>query len=369
MNATLQGTMGLLVAEAKGPLPFSESTFARKLCLASRRHGLNLVVFTPSGITESEGIKGYTYQKGSWSTGSFPDPDLIYDWCFCKGTQTAEKRQKLALLAERKKYRFLTRGLPGKWAVYEAMKQSEHLAPYLPETSRFQSVQQLSHRMSAWQDEAFMKPLFGTHGKKTLHFIRTAKGIQLTGRTAGNHLFTHHFDSLQSVHSFLASFCRGRPFLLQPYLHLSTRSGNPFDVRVLMQKGADGRWSRTGMAARVGEKEALTSNLHGGGRAFSASAFLNGELGQAAAKPVLNLIRGLSELIPPFLEERFGRLAELGIDFGVDDQAKVSILEVNSKPGRSALGLIGDVDGARKAVEQPVLYAIFLLKQGTTNSA
>lgn len=75
----------------------------------------------------------------------------------------------------------------------------------------------------------------------------------------------------------------------------------------------------------------------------------------------METIDQLSANIPIHLESHFGRLAELGIDFGVDQQGKVWILEVNSKPGRSSFFKIGDVISARKSIENPIGYARYLL--------
>ena len=45
---------------------------------------------------------------------------------------------------------------------------------------------------------------------------------------------------------------------------------------------------------------------------------------------IIQTIRDLSAQLPSLLEEGFGRLGELGIDFGVDTKGRVWILEVNS---------------------------------------
>ncbi|MCK9911909.1 YheC/YheD family protein, partial [Microbacteriaceae bacterium K1510] len=65
-----------------------------------------------------------------------------------------------------------------------------------------------------------------------------------------------------------------RRFIVQPYLALHTPEGAPYDVRVLVQKNGLGEWQTTGKAVRVGEKDGITSNLHGGGKAVPLSSFL-----------------------------------------------------------------------------------------------
>ncbi|GJM71157.1 hypothetical protein HMSSN036_33730 [Paenibacillus macerans] len=84
-------------------------------------------------------------------------------------------------------------------------------------------------------------------------------------------------------------------------------------------------------------------------------------MGKTGGKSVVQTIRHLSLRVPEYLESRFGRLAELGLDFGVDREGRVWILEVNSKPGRTSFFRIGDPISARKSIENPISYARYLL--------
>ncbi|WP_036724954.1 YheC/YheD family protein, partial [Paenibacillus forsythiae] len=124
---------------------------------------------------------------------------------------------------------------------------------------------------------------------------------------------------------------------------LSGSGGQPFDVRVLMQKDGNGRWTLGGMAVRLGPRGSLTSNLHGGGTAVHPASFLRKQYGGAAANILAELALA-SAFLPPLLEAGFGRLGELGLDFGIDPGGRIWLLEANSKPGRSAFALTGDLD-------------------------
>ena len=365
MKSQIHGTLGIIVSETKhGVVSFSESIFAQKLCQIAGRQGLIAFAFTPKDITEDMSIQGYTFQDGVWQLKMFPLPDLIYDRCFCSGAAQAEKHQKLAMLSHLRRFRYLSRGLAGKWLVYEKLRQLPAAASHLPKTYRYHGAKQLQLLLPRWNGHAFLKPQHGTHGKLTLHIsqVDPYEPVKLTGRNAKNQIIQVELPSLQEVGPFINTFRKGKPFLIQPYLPLTTHEGEPYDIRVLMQKGAIGRWSMTGIAARVGQTGSLTSNLHGGGKAMQAEPMLRHELGSATATTVLHQIRELSYEIPEFLEGQFGRLAELGLDFGVDKAGNVWILEVNSKPGRSAFESIGDLKSAKKAVENPILYACYLLQ-------
>lgn len=115
------------------------------------------------------------------------------------------------------------------------------------------------------------------------------------------------------------------------------------------------------MAVRRGKLGSLTSNLHGGGRAEAVQPFLESEFGSRTMKRLIGTIETLSYQIPALLEEHHGRLAELGIDFGIDQCGNVWVLEVNSKPGRSVFQQMHDEQASLQSVRNPIMYARYLL--------
>lgn len=371
MNPSPQGIVGILVGECTGPLPFAESAFCRQLCHIGHRQGMTIYVFCPGWVTSGRrSIPGYTFENGKWIRKQFRAPEIIYDRCISHDKRQQRRKQRcLEILNELQPFVYLTRGLAGKWSVYQALVKHRLFGPYLPETVRYQGLNQLDQWISSHEGEAFLKPQNGTHGKRTLHVkeieLELGGGLIVTGRDSSNQLFRRKFRSRQDGLEWIHRFVGSRIFLLQPYLQLNNANGEPFDVRVLMQKNENGEWSTTGMAVRAGRKHTLTSNLHGGGSAHRALPFLTKELGEQAASRAVHIIHHLSEAIPKHLESHFGRLGELGIDFGIDRRGKVWILEVNSKPGRSSLFRIGDMQGARKSVENPIQYARYLLLRKT----
>lgn len=75
----------------------------------------------------------------------------------------------------------------------------------------------------------------------------------------------------QEMNEWVRRFTGRRRFIIQPYLELCNRNGDPFDIRSLVQKNDRGIWSITGIAARQGVSQGLTSNLHGEVRHFQPS--------------------------------------------------------------------------------------------------
>ncbi|WP_433943876.1 YheC/YheD family protein [Paenibacillus sp. SN-8-1] len=358
--------MGVMVSENHNVSPpFGEALFCRRLTLAGARHHLKVYVFTAEGILgDGSGFEGYQYTRGKWINVSFPVPDIIYDRVSYRDPRQLQlTRQKLAHITEAgHQFQYLARGLSGKWNVYQSLKRRKIFLPYLPKTAKYKDSRQLARWLHQHDNEVFLKPHSGTHGKMTLHIrlVNEDQHLMLTGRDRNNALFQKHFHEWETGAAWVDRFIGERAFIIQPYLQLTDSDGRPFDVRVLMQKNESGRWSLTGMAVRLGEKDSVTSNLHGGGTAVEAGRFLTLEFGESAAEMIFGTIRRLSAEIPEYLESCFGRLAELGIDFGIDRKGRVWIIEVNSKPGRSAFFQIGDQMSARKSVENPVMYARYL---------
>jgi len=360
-----KGAVGILVARSEGSVPFAESAFCRNLCIMGEREGLEVYVFSPVSVNPDSGlVAGYFYEDGHWGRKWFSPPDIVYDRYFSHDRkQLNQKQQTLSLLKKNHPFIYLTRSLSGKWAVYRTLGKFSQFTSYLPETVKYQGSSALSEWLQAHRGEAFLKPQLGTQGRRTLHVKMSIFGneLHITGRTGNNNVINRRFLSLNQGLEWIDKFIGRRPFLLQPYLELTNAEGEPFDIRVLMQKNETGHWEQTGKAARVGRKQSVTSNLHGGGTAHRAIPFLIEQYGSGAGRKIATLIQELAAEIPEALEAHYGRLAELGIDFGVDRKGKVWILEVNSKPGRTSFVKIGDMKSARKSIQNPMGYARYLL--------
>ena len=102
-----------------------------------------------------------------------------------------------------------------------------------------------------------------------------------------------------------------------------------------------------GTAVRRGKSGNVTSNLHGGGTAEELLPFLIKEFGQEKSLQIHCTLLEIATQIPAILEQHHGRLAELGIDLGIDSSGDVWILEANSKPGRSAFTRLSDPSARR----------------------
>jgi hypothetical protein len=92
-------------------------------------------------------------------------------------------------------------------------------------------------------------------------------------------------------------------------------------------------------------------------------AFLEEQFNPNQAKTMIDQINTLCCYIPPLLEHHVGRLAELGIDIGIDQSGLIWVIEVNSKPGRAVARWFMHPLAHYHAMSKPMEYARFLLHQ------
>lgn len=360
-----RGSLGIMVAERGTTPPFSNDRFYRQLSLAGSRQGLAVYVFSPLGINWTlRRVTGYAWNPNTvqWEKQLLPLPDLVYDrFFYSRSRPFVPARTAIRKLRAWPYTRFLGIGLPDKYRVHRLLSGDGTIAPHLPDLCK---VTRLVHvrAMLARYGDLVLKPLGGSQGKGIFRLTAMNNrpgSFRATGRDRKNRFFCRHFGNARELAAWLLDRMKGCPHTAEPYRHLATRAGEPFDIRTFLQKNHRGRWQFVGMAARIGQAGKLTSNLHGGGRAEPARALLEAEFGDRAGE-LADKIRALSMHIARVLEQKHGRLVELGADFGIDRSGSIWLLEVNSRPGRAIFDRIGDRSAAKQAIKNPIHYACYL---------
>jgi glutathione synthase/RimK-type ligase-like ATP-grasp enzyme len=367
-NALPMPLLGVMVTELPGEPPFAHSDFFQELCLLGLGAGIEVFIFAPNRIHWArERISGYTYQAEAknWFQKSYELPDLIYDRCFFTSKAAhMEYRKHMRRLRNISSVRFLGHGLPGKWEVMQILRKDDFFPPYLPETCLFAHVSEVPDWLERSGD-VILKPQGGSQGKGVLYIKQSPqdkKACLLYGRDNHNRSFRLRFKEVSVLLQWLSRFIGKRPYLLQKYLSLHTAAGIAYDIRSLVQKNDLGRWQLTGMGVRCGLPGSITANLHGGGSASEVFPFLLRQYSEDKTHELIRTLTDLSARIPPVLEAEHGRLAELGIDLGIDRSGRIWILEVNSKPGRSIFSHLPNETARKTSIENPIRYAVYLLR-------
>jgi len=361
------------IARASNPQTGGESiimpepAFYAALSRAAAKMGIYLYVFAAQTCKDDKGwLEGYRYIGREWTAVQAPFPHIVYDRAFCTlSGQRQQCRATLDALYARKPFLQLNGNLPSKLSVYEALLKDSRIAPYLPPTELCQSVRQAMGIVDRHALGVVIKPAGGMQGRGIVRIRRSLlhRGFAAEGRTLGNKPFVKIFEDEDKLKGWLTAYMSKGSLLAQPYLELTDSSETPFDIRVLLQKDDSGRWQTTGSAVRLGRKNSLTSNLHGGGSSRQAHAWLTAALGEAEAEHLLSQIHIITHHTAKKLEDCFGRFAELAFDFGIDRSGAIWLLEANAKPGRSVFKLNGDQEAERCSIERPLLYGRLLSRR------
>lgn len=357
------GASGTPLVESPSRLP--EDRFLRELCRMGAALGLDVYVVhadSASADLTDAALHGYALRGDRWVLQRFPLPDLVYDRAI--GANPSERQAKADLLeklAARKPFTPLNGALPGKLAVYEALRADARLRPALPPTFAYTGPAGLLRLASRFTGGVFLKPDAGYQGRGAVALTAHAGTWRAEGRTLANAGISRAFPNSAACAAWCERFVRAA-YIAQPYLPLRNEHGASFDIRSLVQKDERGRWRVTGIALREGAPGSVTSNLHGGGEAKDAAAVLAARFGEAAARRLLLRAARLSLRAARALELRFGRFCELGLDFGLEEVGRLWLLEANAKPGRMSFRARPAV--YRLAILRPLQAAMRLAGRG-----
>ena len=354
--------LGVFVQNKTENTLFTDEPLCKHLSIEAPRYNLEVVVLTPTSriVKAGSAVTGYCYHLGQWKRCIKKLPTLVWNRCLKSTISSFNDELKHVY----KITPHWSTSLPNKWRVYCALQKNKHMTPYLPLTILLNDTNQWLCYLTGWQDGFFIKPTCGSHGQKTYHVMENNKqNVWIIKETRlCKQPFVRLFHDREDIVKWLKNLSQQQSFIIQPYLNLNYNSC-PFDVRVLMQKNENGKWSFTGSIVREGLLGTLTSNLSGGGKAIPALTFLNEVYGEAKAQKISAKIKELSFVIPTLLEQNFGRFGELGLDFGVDPIGQTWLLEVNSKPGRKGFFMAGTKKSTRHTITKPLSYARYLLQQ------
>lgn len=116
-------------------------------------------------------------------------------------------------------------------------------------------------------------------------------------------------------------------FVVQKTINLARSNGRPFDIRVMMMRRR-GVWTYVGMLAKVSGKGSVIANVRRGGGYVET-------VPEALRKAGLGGINGKREDLRKMsyrICRRFDRYKytrQIGIDYGVDRNGKIWVIEVN----------------------------------------
>lgn len=342
-----------------------EITYYRKLSLHAKSLDLEIIVFHPLDVNSSgTTVKGWIYDSSQkkWKRKTCPMPPLVYDRCRYKGKENYAILK--AFRSKHKHIQYMAKPLTNKLEMHRLLMEQPEIAPHLPATAGYSGPGQVLQYTGKY-DMVYLKPKNSTGGRGILRIEKKGNHMyELQGRKQDRTILKVQRIGKKLLPKKLRQLQINENYIIQQGINLRLPGGRVHDYRLLLQKNKKGEWEVTGCAGRIGPTHSITSNLHGGGMAVPMEKLL---LTRLQSLREINRIKHnmsrISTQVAIFLEGRFGTICELGIDLAVDERGKVWLLEVNPKPSREVFRKIGDMDTYRKAITNPLEFAIWLMEQ------
>jgi hypothetical protein len=336
------------------------TAFCREITDACRNEGALVYFFTPDDIRSSQSvIEGWAMGPPEYHA-SFPIPDVIYNRLPSRKLDNEPNLQQFLKKAKSQwRTSIFNEKYLDKTEVFRALRHDSGSTRYLPESHSYQSSAQLKS-MCAKYRVVFLKPITGSLGKGILRISRTRSGYQIFSSSVVG-VNKREFTSLNSLVTAISAKMKSGKFQVQQGLNLIEVGGRPVDFRALVQKNISNRWKVTSIVARTAGNNRFVSNVAQGGTVGTVNQTVNksnlsknkkgvsARLQQAA----LTIANGIDTHIP----YHFG---ELGIDLALDQDGRVWLLEVNSKPSKNDSSLLSET-AIRPSVRQVVQYARYLV--------
>lgn len=329
-------------SSCRGPRWPQWRTFAQLIRRGSEA-GVLVYVFSPDGVDWAAGrVRGWRCGPPGtpahrWVMRTFPFPDFVYNRV---PTRVAENRpsvqRTLRLLRQRLGDQFGDRVFNphylNKAMLSRVLVRDPVVAPHVPPTAPMHDASGLRRFLARYR-RVYLKAAGGSLGNNMMELTALPDGRwRLRYNYGHDRTRVAYMSSWGEVWNMVSRLSRRRLFLMQKAIPLARADGRPFDLRLLVQKRADGQWRFTGGAARVAGLGQITTHVPRGGRRMAMLTALEKAFGDGSEELAGEAAR-LAEKAAAALENALHRrFVELSLDVGVDVRGKPWIFELNAKP-------------------------------------
>jgi hypothetical protein len=296
--------------------------------------------------------QGYYLLNGKWRSFEHPVPDVIYNRIHSRKLEHSEPFRQFRKRLETMLIPLFNERFLSKWEVYNQIFEEKHLLPFLPKTKIY--TKEHLYDLTQEYETVFIKPVHGSQGRNIIKLKKEDESyFTLQTSIASLNENTRNKYFLDGIHHLIMPILHNRLYIIQQGVQLITYESCSMDFRVLCHKNLNNHWQVTSIVARVAARDEFVSNIARGGRMLRPVNVLRTSLGLKRSLEVLALMKELAvETASIISNSSTGITGELGIDIGVDQDGKLWIIEVNSKPSKNFEDGLGKIRPSAKALIQ-----------------
>lgn len=307
-------------------------------------------------------VLGFTYrpEDDAWVQMWFPRPSVVYNRIPLRDDERQPiVKRKLTLLSKHASIQMFNRRFFNKWSLFRWLHQSAKTRKFIPDTRRLTDAASLARQLKRHR-LLYLKPVRGKAGVGIMT-VRVQPENPLPYRLQiqedkGSKTF--RCATLQRLWNRIESCsdAAGEAYISQQGIALASVNDRPFDLRALAQKNQHGKWSITGIGARVAGGSSITTHVPRGGNIDDPLKLLSAIFGMDQARQVLSNVNEAILLLARQIERGSGlTLGEMSMDLGIDRKGQIWFLEANSKPMK-----FDEDDIRRQSLQRIFQYSTYL---------
>lgn len=212
-----------------------------------------------------------------------------------------------------------------KHKVHDLLIGHSSINDHLPETELY-TIENLK-KMASRHTTLILKKSYGEFGIGAMKLERGNKGWRLSYKSKEGKLKTEVFTKV--LPSVLVSRLRSHTYMIQEMIPLATYGGNPFDLRVAVQRDRVGEFQVSGIMCKVAGSDDFLTNGAQGGTTYTFEEVAPLSHPSIPYETLVGRIHQLSLNIANVLDHHFPHLADLGLDVGLTSEGKPYFIECN----------------------------------------
>jgi len=315
---------------------------------------LNLYAFSSEDILwDKKRIIGLQLKKGRWKQQELPFPRAVYNRCYSKESLTIQRLEQL--IGKGRCFNSINHF--NKWELTEHLAQSP-LKAHLPYTGLYEEA-----NITALLEQhklLYIKPLFGSKGNHVYQVeMKNTGEVYVSEHSLSPLMICRTYEDIRQK---LGRLLTGSTYLIQQGITVKQSNHHYFDIRALVQKGLGGTWSVTAIICRMAFKQYFNTSMCK--QVFEASTFLQNVITAARTEQTLQELHGLSLAFAEEAEQLYSGLGEISVDFVLDEEEKLWMIEINGKPQKSIYtDLKQQLKGYHHIYSSPMEYAYYLTQR------
>ncbi|KMM39230.1 YheC/YheD family protein [Guptibacillus hwajinpoensis] len=213
-----------------------------------------------------------------------------------------------------------------KYKVHQILLKHPGIKNHLPQTELF-TVENLN-KMASTHKQLILKKSYGEFGMGAMKLERVKSGWCLSYKTDGDKEVKQVVFK-QVIPSLLIKRLRSHTYMIQEMIPLADYKGNPFDLRVAVQKNGRGEFQVSGIMCKVARGKDFLTNGAQGGTTYTFEEVARHSHPTIPYQTLVNSISQFSLQTAKALDHHFPLLADLGFDIGLNKQGKPYFIECN----------------------------------------